>query len=196
VEEVLALPRQRLDHAASGLARALRANAQIHHIRLSRIGGRLNPHLLRGNVERRRERYAGMAQRLRASLLANSAAARSRIARHGERVAALGLRGERAMRTALAARQARCERDAQLLAAFSYRGVLARGFALIRDAAGAPLRAAAAVTAGMPIEIEFSDGRIAAHADGAAPAAGNLTVESAKPRARRDRTSGEQGDLF
>jgi len=193
-EELLALPRQRLDHAASALARALRANAQIHHIRLSRVGGRLNPHLLRGNVERRRERYAGMAQRLRASLLANSAAARSRIARQRERVSGLALRGDRAIRTALDARQARCERDAQLLAAYSYRGVLARGFALVRDVAGAPLRAAAAVTSGMPIEIEFADGRIAAHAEGVV-AAGRLTSEPPKPRARRDRSSG-QGDLF
>ena len=33
-DEVLALPRQRLDHAAAALARALRANAQIHRVRL------------------------------------------------------------------------------------------------------------------------------------------------------------------
>src|SRR5208282_798515 len=34
-EDVLALPRQRLDHAAAGLTRALRANAQIHRVGLS-----------------------------------------------------------------------------------------------------------------------------------------------------------------
>ena len=33
-DEVLALPRQRLDHAAAGLSRGLRANAQIHRVRL------------------------------------------------------------------------------------------------------------------------------------------------------------------
>ena len=48
----------------------------------------------------------------------------------------------------------------QLLTAFSYRGVLARGFALVRDATGAPQRSAAALTAGMPIAIEFSDGQV------------------------------------
>src|SRR6202043_3215369 len=56
-DEVLALPRQRLDHAAAALARALRANAQIHRLGFSRVSGRLSPQLLRTNVERRRERY-------------------------------------------------------------------------------------------------------------------------------------------
>ena len=46
-DEVLALPRQRLDHAAAKLGRALRANAHIHHVSFSRIGGRLSAHLLR-----------------------------------------------------------------------------------------------------------------------------------------------------
>ncbi|MGA7787993.1 MAG: exodeoxyribonuclease VII large subunit, partial [Xanthobacteraceae bacterium] len=67
-DEVLALPRQRLDHAATALGRALHANAQIHRVGFSRIGGRLSPHLLRSNVERRRERYASLASRLRAGV--------------------------------------------------------------------------------------------------------------------------------
>ena len=157
-DEVLALPRQRLDQASERLRRGLRANAQIHRVSFSRIGGRLSAHLLRGTVERRRERIDAFAER-----------------------------AGRAFRNFVAARRARADRGAQLLAAFSYRGVLARGFALVRDAAGEPLRAAAAVTAGMPIEIEFADGRIGAHADGA------LSVD--KPRVRRGRGSG-QGDLF
>src|SRR5947207_358792 len=36
---VLALPRQRLDHAAASLDRALRTNAHVHHVRFSRIAG-------------------------------------------------------------------------------------------------------------------------------------------------------------
>ena len=85
-DEVLALPRQRLDHAAAALARALRANAQIHRLGFSRIGGRLSPQLLRTNVERRRERYTGIAHRLRASVAANIETYRTRIARQRERV--------------------------------------------------------------------------------------------------------------
>ena len=164
-EEVLAIPRQRLDHAAEKLRRGLRANAQIHRVQFSRIGGRLSPHLLRGTVERRRERFGTFAER-----------------------------AERAFRNLLSARRARLERGGQLLAAFSYRGVLARGFTLVRDAAGQPLRSAAAVSTGMPLEIEFSDGRVGAHAEGVTPAA-KPGVEPAKPRLRRSGGSG-QGDLF
>ena len=86
-DEVLAVPRQRLDHAAAALGRGLRANAQIHHVTFSRIGGRLNRQLLRTNVERRRERYAGIALRLRAGVAANFEVHRTRIARERERVA-------------------------------------------------------------------------------------------------------------
>jgi len=193
-DEILAVPRQRLDHAATGLTRALRAHAQIHRVGFSRIGGRLNPQLLRTNIERRRERYAGVAMRLRASVAANIEAYRTRIARQTERVATFAQRAERAIRTLIATRLARCERDAQLLAAFSYRGVLARGFALVRDAAGQPLRAAAAVAAGMPIEIEFVDGRVGARADG--PVSGSKPeADPAKPRPRRGTGPG-QGNLF
>jgi len=162
-DELLALPRQRLDHAALGLRRALHANAQIHRVGYSRIAGRLSPHLLRGTVERRRERVLAFTERAR-----------------------------RAFRHVIAVRQARAERGAQLLAAFSYRGVLARGFALVRDDTGRPLRAAAAVTAGMGLEIEFADGRVGARAEGA-PAS---SVSSApKPRPGRGGGPG-QGDLF
>src|SRR5579872_7095341 len=155
-EEVVALPRQRLDHAATALGRALRANAHLHRVGFSRIGARLSAHLLRTHVERRRERYAAIASRLRASAAANVTAHRMRLARESERVGALGERAVRAMDNLLDARWARCERDAQLLAAFSYRSVLARGFALVRDRTGRPLRAAAAVSVGTAMDVEFA----------------------------------------
>ena len=84
---------------------------------------------------------------------------------------------------------------AQLLAAFSYRGVLARGFALVRDAAGQPLRTAAAVSAGMPIEIEFSDGRVGARADDARVRCASRAAKPPRPRPRRGGGPG-QGNLF
>ena len=193
-DEVLALPRQRLDHAAAGLRHGLRANAHIHHVRYSRIGVRLSAQLLGINVERRRERYASLTQRLRAGVAANIAVHHARLARDGERVRVFAERARRAIGQFIAVRGARAERGGQLLAAFSYRGVLARGFALVRDVAGRPLRIAAAVTAGMGLEIEFADGRVAARAEGALSAAKKTDVP-AKPRGRRDSGSG-QGDLF
>ena len=192
--DVLALPRQRLDHAAVGLARGLHTNAQIHRVDFSRIGGRLSPHLLRSNIERRRERYAGIAHRLRASLSASIIASQTRIARQRERVAVFGQRADRAMRILIARQLARCERDGQLLAAFSYRGVLARGFTLVRDAAGRPLHTAAAVAAGAAMEIEFVDGRVGARADGRVSPVRPFNAPP-RPRSRRDSDPG-QGSLF
>ncbi len=193
-EEVLALPRQRLDHAADRLSRALRANAHVHRVELSRIGGRLSRHLLRAEVERRRERYSGIAQRLRASAAANLAAHRVRMARQSERVGATAARAKRAIENLMDARWARCERDAQLLAAFSYRGVLARGFALVRDKAGRPLRAAAGIVPGVPIGIEFSDGHVGARVE-VVQAATAPRSEPSSRRRRRARAAG-QGSLF
>jgi exodeoxyribonuclease VII large subunit len=190
-DALLAIPRQRLDHAAAGLRRGLRTNAHIHHVSFSRIGVRLGAQLLRTNVERRRERYGAIAQRLRAGITANIAVHRTRLTRERERVGAFAERAQRALHHLIAVRQARTERGGQLLAAFSYRGVLARGFALIRDTAGRPLRSVAAVAAGMPIEIEFADGRVGAHAAGRAEP---KSAEPAKPRGRR--RGADQGDLF
>jgi exodeoxyribonuclease VII large subunit len=193
-EDVVAVPRQRLDHAAAGLSRALRANAQVHRVGFARIGVRLSPHLLRTQVERRRDRYTGIATRLRASATANIEMHRARIMREHERVAVLATRAGRAIDALLDARFARCERDSQLLAAFSYRGVLARGFALVRDRAGRPLRAAAGVTVGMPIDVEFADGHVGARAEVVQASA----APSAPPMRRRARRGSDpgQGNLF
>src|SRR5947209_4395227 len=51
-EQLLALPRQRLDSAGARLPRALIANAQCHHAQFSRIAGRLGPHVLRARITR------------------------------------------------------------------------------------------------------------------------------------------------
>ncbi len=194
-DEVLAVPRQRLDHAGAGLMHGLRANAHIHRVGLSRVGGRLSAHLLRAHVERRRERFSGVALRLRASAAANVAAHRAKVARDGERLTALAGRASLAMENLLDTRWARWERDGQLLAAFSYRGVLARGFALVRDRAGGrPLRTAASVTTGMPLDIEFADGRVGARAE----VVQTVTAPRAEPPRRRRRRESDpgQGSLF
>jgi exodeoxyribonuclease VII large subunit len=70
--------------------------------------------------------------------------------------------------------------------------VLARGFALVRGSEGQPLRNAAAITPGQRLDIEFSDGRVGALAEGSRP------IEQAPPIRRRRRTTVDpgQGSLF
>jgi exodeoxyribonuclease VII large subunit len=188
--DILAVPRQQFDALADRLPRALRANAQLHHTQYSRVAGRLSPRLLGSQIERRRERFAVLQHRLKTSLLANAQAHRARLARDGDRVTACGERARRAMRAVLARHAARVERAERLLAAFSYREVLKRGFALVRDHEGRPVRAATAVAGGMRLDIEFADGHVGAVADGEG------RPQSA-PRARPlRRGGGGQGSLF
>jgi len=161
LDELVAVPRQRLDACAERLPRALIANARIHHTQLTRVAARLSPRLLK-----------------------------LRLARSSEIVVALGERARRARDNELQRRADRLRSAGQLLAAFSYRGVLARGFALVRDGEGRPLRSAAAVAPGMRLAIEFSDGRVAATADGEA-----TPPTKAKTRSP-GRGTGGQGSLF
>jgi exodeoxyribonuclease VII large subunit len=193
--------RQQFDEAAARLPRALRANAQIHHTQFSRVAGRFAPQLLRGNVERRRDRYQTLSLRLKAGLAANTQAVHLRIARQNERVRALSDRGRRAMSALIAIRDARLERSYQLLRAFSYQSVLERGFALVRHD-GHPLRSAAAVQPGMGLDIEFADGCVGATAQsvrnvGTASPAEPGVSPSWKPRKpKAGGGSSGQGSLF
>jgi exodeoxyribonuclease VII large subunit len=218
-EQLLELPRQRLDHASARLPRALIANAQLHHNAYARLAVRLTPqtlhghirrecertamlanrsaHCLRVHVERRRERYSALALRLDAGRVAYVNASKTRIGRARERVSAFALRAERAFDRLLDDRAARVERAERLLAAVSYRGVLERGFALVRDLAGRPLRQASTVTIGQRVDIEFSDGRVRALAEastGTAPAPPRSILR--RRRRRVDDSESGQGNLF
>jgi exodeoxyribonuclease VII large subunit len=204
-EALLAIPRQRLDACAERLPRALRANAQIHQTQFSRVGGRLSPRLLRTLVERRRERYEAAAQRLGTARKAYREMQLAQISRGRERIAAWTDRSRRATLALIAVRAARLERSYQLLRAFSYQSVLERGFALVRDAGGHPLRSVTAVHPGMALDIEFSDGCVNAAAESvrgsaASPAAGGSTPPKQRKTKRRSGggSSGgaDQGSLF
>lgn len=208
-KDILAEPRQRLDTLAERLPRALRANAQVHHTQYTRVATRLAPQLLSNTVERRRDRYDALNQRLKASLIANTQAYKTRIGHAKERVTAFGERSRRATLALLKQHHTRIERAERLLAAFSYREVLKRGFALVRDDQGQPVRAAAQVVAGAALDIEFADGRVAATAGGGTASVvvretvvtETTVVEVApkppsKPKKPRDEGGGGQGSLF
>ncbi|NEM65065.1 exodeoxyribonuclease VII large subunit, partial [Escherichia coli] len=84
--------------------------------------------------------------------------ARTETARRFERLGALDTRLDQAIRRLIERRSDRLGNFAALLGTLSYRAVLARGFALVRDEDGAPIRAAASVTPGQRLGLEFADG--------------------------------------
>ncbi len=220
--ELLAIPRQRLDNAGGALPRGLRANTHAHFRRFVGASARLTLRVLHGQVEqarhrhmvcgerlthaarsllrRRRDRFAGLEARLRASKLANAQAQRQTIARNRERTLRLAERARRALITSLQRLEARISHSGQLLTALSYRSVLARGFALVRDEAGHPLHAAADIGGSARLELEFSDGRVAATADADRPAV--TQPERPKPASREAKPPKrivkpvDQGSLF
>jgi exodeoxyribonuclease VII large subunit len=77
----------------------------------------------------------------------------------------------------------------QLLESYSYEKVLERGFALVRDDSGSPVLAAAAVTAGQVLKVQFRDGIVDATADGSG-------VPKPKQRKAGNPESGPQGSLL
>jgi exodeoxyribonuclease VII large subunit len=201
--ELLAIPRQRLDGAAAALSRALKTNTHAHFRRFAHTSARLTLRVLRAQVaqaaqrltmsgermtlgarsllRRRRDRFAGLEIRLKASKLANAQAQRNRLARDRERALRLAERARRALVTAMQRQQARIGHAGQLLTALSYKSVLTRGFVLVRDERGRAVRAAAAVGPGTRLDLEFSDGHLAATADTDRLAASATPTTQTKP---------------
>jgi len=68
----------------------------------------------------------------------------------------------------------------------------------VRDLEGHPLRQAAQVSAGMRLDVEFSDGHVRAYAEGsdATPLGKSEPVLAIKPRGRRGGGDSGQGSLF
>jgi len=209
-EEILAGPRQRLDRAATALANKASAGLRERAIVLGRLSAGLGRHTPAAQVAgararlngmgrslaraaetdrlRRRERLARLSGRLQA---AADVTARQR-AQYPQRVDLASSRLRRAIAAGVAQKRTRLDAAMQLAGALSYRSVLERGFALVRDSRGEPVRRAASLAAGQAIRVQFADDEISAEVgDASAPA-------PEKTRAGRTRRGGgpAQGSLF
>jgi exodeoxyribonuclease VII large subunit len=210
-QDLLALPRQKFDTLANGLERALIVSTRTHRTHLQTLDGRLSPILLtrltakarqdltgasdrqqralKVAVSQKRQSYAALAERLTPARLAQQAVLGK------ERHSGLGERLERAYGARLAQEKARLDGLQKLLKSLSYKDVLARGYAVVRDDSGQPVRSASAVASGAALAIELADGTVDAVA----------VIESAGPRPAKQRAkkSGDaksppinQGSLF
>ncbi|WP_183263774.1 exodeoxyribonuclease VII large subunit [Aminobacter niigataensis] len=204
-DQLLALPRRRFDEATSRLGRALTVTTERKRARLSAV--RLSPatlsrriaetrrHLdrdmLRANAALRslvRERHIRF-DRTRARLSPEPLARRQEACRL--QVASLERRGALAVGRRLERARTQLSQADRLMATLSHKAVLARGFALVRDADGAVLKRAAEISAGAALSIEFADGTANAVA----------TSGDAKPRppakpVSKVKEPGNQGSLF
>jgi len=162
-DDLLAMARQRFDAASGRLGQSLKSATAASRNRFDQVAARLSIRPLQQQIIRDRETVIRL----------------SREARRG-----LDLRMEHRRQSLSAADK--------LLRAFSYQAVLERGFALVRDGEGQPLRTAAATEAGMNVSIEFADGR----ADAIIGVRGTGKSASVAKIADAGKPGGGQGSLF
>ena len=138
-----------------------------------------------------RNRFERIASRLRpASIVA-------RIAESRKDVGVLERRGSQALQGRITLGRRRLEGGANMLRTLSYQSVLARGFALVRQADGTTVRTASSLSDGTRIVIEFSDGKVGADVKGpsgeGSHSSGGKSKASDPPRPRASGGKGSTG---
>jgi len=172
-DALMQLPRQRHDIIDQRLDRALESYAERRRARLDQAQTRLSPIRLESHMGTLRGDLIRLGNVLPGSLARVLQAARRDVTIHGKRLTPIPL--ERRVRdgsSSLKSAQATLDRAAlrhieharqslstyaQLLDSLSYKSVLSRGYALVRDDAGAMVRGTAAIAAGHSLTIEFAD---------------------------------------
>lgn len=108
---------------------------------------------LKGHVRAHREKFGGVAARLRPDQL------RQRTEISLTRVAELDTRATNAMKARLARQEAGLKASASLLEVLGYKSTLKRGYAMVHGADGQIIRGVEAAQPGTAAEIEFFDGK-------------------------------------
>jgi exodeoxyribonuclease VII large subunit len=194
-ENLLAQPRQRLDLASQRLPGGLRAGLDARRIALSRLANRLEGRSPRAELARRRGRLESVADRLANALTGRLNRASSEITRDRERLHGLTNRMLPALHRQFQRRQERLDNAAKLLKGYSYQGVLDRGFALVLNEGGHPVRTTHAVSAGMALTVRMADGAFGAVVTGEGTGA-RPKQASAKPSPGKPTEPVPQNDLF
>ena len=136
-EDLLAIPTQRFDLAASRLGAGLQRNVAVHEQAFARVASPLKPGLL--------QRHAAL---------------------EGERLGKVAARLHPNARRVIEMAEARLSALDKLLASYSPTGPLKRGYALVHRADGSLARSAAALNSGEAVTLELADGKRGAVVDG------------------------------
>jgi exodeoxyribonuclease VII large subunit len=179
-DELVAIPRQRFDRAAGRSAAALSNVLTRRRATLLALAARLAPYAPQTRLARLSERLSALRASLARAPKASLASRRHRqdvvLARFSallrgrltlardqrQRLIALAGRLPAAWSARLRGARATSDNLGKLLATLGYRHVLARGFVLVRDTAGRPLRLASQLAAEERLDLEFSDGHVEA----------------------------------
>ncbi|MGO4573411.1 exodeoxyribonuclease VII large subunit [Microvirga sp. 2TAF3] len=208
-DALFAPKRQKLDLAVAKLFPALSRNARNHEARvldLSRRLAQVSPaarvaglrarldavgqrpqNAVSRSVVQRSESLKQAGQRLVVARNALLRAERVRLAQAGDLTRRVAERLSPALHGQIARKAERLQAVAHLFDSLNYKSVLARGFALVRDADGHPLRSAQAVAEGQALMLEFADGK--------ADATGGRGLKPKLPKTKAV-VAEEQGALF
>jgi exodeoxyribonuclease VII large subunit len=207
-DALFAAKHQRLDLASAKLRPALARNARDHEARLQDLSRRLaqvSPVArlagLRGRLEAigrrpqealhrlRRARVDSLELTGRRLLVARDGILRAERVRIGQRrdlTLRIAERLAPALRGQIDRKRARLTSLEQLFDSLNYKSVLERGYALVWDADGRPVRTPDAVTEGQPLTLEFAGGK--------AEVTGGRGAKSRAPKSKPPAES--QGALF
>ncbi|MBG6174149.1 exodeoxyribonuclease VII large subunit [Labrenzia sp. EL_208] len=210
-QDLLALPRQKFDTLANGLERSLIVSTKSHRSTLQNLEGRLSPLLLSrlsskarqdlSNASDRQQRAltVAVAQKRQAYTAVAARLTPSRLTQQTllgqERVTGLSERLDRAFLARVTHEKSRLDGLQKLLKSLSYKDVLARGYAVVRDEAGQPVRSATAIASGAALAIELADGTVDAVAMSDSAAATPRKGKTKKSTPSKSRPE-NQGDLF
>ncbi|RWF77946.1 exodeoxyribonuclease VII large subunit [Mesorhizobium sp.] len=204
-DQLLALPRRRFDEATSRLGRGLTVSIERKRARLERQ--RLTPATLSRRLNETRRLTGRDIARARAAFFAVVRQSRARFQRNSARLspapvvrrqklqadtlAGLTRRQEQAMARRLDRLRAALTQADRLLTTLSHKAVLARGFALVKDADGTVVKRVAELAPGAALQLEFADG----NAEAIATSGGARPKLAAKPSGKA-KEPGNQGSLF
>ena len=212
-DALLNVPRQRLDRSGGRLGPALQQSISVRNVALARMGqrlGRKSPQSQLAAAQERLKALAGglqaghlryvrdrvqklvvMNQRLKAALTGFVREQRRQNSNDMNRVTQFGARLLPALSKTMQQRRQDLTGLEKLRSSLGYEQVLARGFALVRDEDGHPLRNVDAARAQNRMEIQFSDGRIKV-----SPADGTPPKPKKAGSTGSDKSNIPQGSLF
>ncbi len=179
LENLLAVPRQRLDVAGAKLGTPGRllesARQKLASLKLPRPSRIFDPAARRLELAKTRLRPADIQKQISVTQ---------------DRLKLFGGRADRVMSARLERLDDRLKRASGLLEAYSYQGVLKRGYALVTDEAGKVIRSKDTPDSGDAVTLTFADGDRAAVIGG-----GSVKSKPKTPKPAKKLATG-QGDLF
>ena len=222
LDNLLALPRRRIDEATSNLSKAIHLNTINKRRGFDLAVNRLTPIALLAALRDRNARVQQIGQRLSTSFERIGDRKKTslerldrtlqpvpqqiikRIGQNRSQIDQYSARSDNAVKTLVERLSLQLQSQERVRQSLGYENVLKRGFALVRDEDGKPITLAGNVASGQAINIQFADGNINANAVGEGPAGWppsttNIDTKPAKPikkPAKPKAPSKDQGSLF